>query len=78
MGALSNDGFEECKREMTSSRRDGRPAGGVWQGLDTHTGSVASAIWVHGPAWPEASVFITIDGEVLKGPGGLRLEAGPS
>ena len=77
MGALSNDGFDECKREMTASRRDGRPAGGVWQGLNTHTGSVASAIWVNGPTWPEARVFIAIDGEVLDGPGALSLEADP-
>src|SRR3989449_7567627 len=39
---LSNDGFEECKREMTTSRRDLRPAGGVWQGVNPRTGSVAS------------------------------------
>lgn len=28
--ALSRDGFDECKREMTTSRRDLRPAGGLW------------------------------------------------
>jgi len=28
VSALSTDGFEECKRDMTTSRRDGRPAGG--------------------------------------------------
>ncbi len=33
--ALSSDGFEECKRETTTSRRDLRPAGGVWQGVNT-------------------------------------------
>lgn len=67
--ALSNDGFEECKREMTASRRDGQPAGGVWQGLNTHTGSVASAIWVNRPTWPHAIVFIAVDGESLEGVG---------
>ncbi len=41
--ALATDGFAECKRELTTSRRDSRPAGGVWQGLNTRTGSVASA-----------------------------------
>jgi len=71
--ALSNDGFEECKREMTTSRRDRRPAGGVWQGLNTRTGSVASAIWVNRPTWPQAIVFIAIDGDSLKG-GRPRLE----
>ena len=64
--ALSKDGFEECKREMTTSRRDLRPAGGVWQGVDTRTGSVASAIWVTRPARHQATVFISIDGESLK------------
>ena len=29
--ALSNGGFVECKREMTTSRRDRRSAGGLWQ-----------------------------------------------
>lgn len=67
--ALPSDGFEECKREMTTSRRDSRPAGGVWQGINTGTGSVASAIWVHRPPGPQAIVFIAIDGEPLKGPG---------
>jgi hypothetical protein len=65
--ALSKDGFDECKREMTTSRRDKRPAGGVWQGVDTLTGSVASAIWVNRPAWHQAIVFIAIDGESLEG-----------
>jgi hypothetical protein len=44
--ALSNEGFDECKHVTTTSRRDLRPAGGVWQGVNTHRGSVASAIWV--------------------------------
>ena len=44
--ALSRDGFEECRREMTM-----RPIGGAWQGVETRTGSVASAIWVNRPAW---------------------------
>ena len=67
MNALSTDGFEECKREMTTSRRDRRPAGGVWQGVNTCTGSVASAIWVNRPAWHQAIMFIDIDGESLVG-----------
>ena len=65
--ALSNDGFEKCKREMTTSRRDRRPAGGVWQGINRRTGSEASAIWVNRPAWHQAIVFIDIDGESLVG-----------
>ena len=65
--ALSSDGFEECKREVTTSRRDNRPAGGVWQGLNTRTGTVASAIWVNHLLSPQAIVFITVDGESLTG-----------
>ena len=65
--ALSHDGFEECKREMTTSRRDRRPAGGVWQGVNARTGSEASAIWVNRPARHQAMVFIDIDGESLAG-----------
>jgi hypothetical protein len=67
MGALSKDGFDECKRETTTSRRDTRPAGGVWQGVNRDTGSVASAIWVNRPTAPHAVVFITIDGVPIKG-----------
>ena len=67
VGALARDGFDECKREVTTSRRDSRPSGGVWQGVNTRTGSVASAIWVIRPAWPEAIVFITIDGVSVTG-----------
>jgi hypothetical protein len=63
--ALSNDGFKECKREMTTSRRDCRPAGGVWQGINPHTSSMASVIWVARPAARAAMVFIEIDGEPI-------------
>src|SRR2546427_12699108 len=52
---------------MTTSRRDLRPAGGVWQGVNPRTGSVASAICVTRPAWDQAIVFISIDGASLKG-----------
>jgi len=65
--ALAKDGFEECKRETTTSRRDLRPAGGVWQGVNPRTGSVASAIWVTRPPRDQAIVFVSIDGESLKG-----------
>jgi hypothetical protein len=65
--ALSTDGFEECKREMTTSRRDSRPAGGLWQGINTRTGAVASAIWVTRLLSQHPTVFITVDGESLQG-----------
>ena len=69
VAALTRGGFAECKRELTTSRRDSRPAGGVWQGLNTRTGSVASAIWVNRLTSPHAIVFIAIDGESLTGVG---------
>ena len=65
MAALAQGGFEECKREMTTSRRDRRPAGGVWQGVNPITGSVVSAIWVARAAQRKALVFIEIDGELI-------------
>lgn len=65
--ALSTDGFEECKRELTTSRRGSRPGGGMWQGINTQTGVVASAVWVHRQRGPQAVVFITVEGEALKG-----------
>jgi hypothetical protein len=64
---LSNEGFEEYKREQTTSRRNRRPAGGVWQDVDTRTGSVACAVWVNRPAWPHDIVFSEVDGESLAG-----------
>ena len=64
--ALSTDGFEECKRATTTSRRDLRPAGGVWQGVNRRTGSVASAVWVSRPPRVRALVFIAIDGESFR------------
>jgi len=65
LDALTADGFHECKREMTSSRRDCRPVGGVWQGVNPLTNSVASLIWVARPAAQPATLFIEIDGEAL-------------
>jgi hypothetical protein len=69
LNALANDGFEECKREMTTSRRDCRPAGGVWQGINPRKRSVASVIWVARPAAQSAMMFIEIDGESITRPG---------
>ena len=72
VAALSTDGFEECKRQLTTSRRDLLPAGGVWQGIDTRTGSVASAIWVVRSSRPQAVVFIAVDGEAVEAGGRTR------
>jgi len=67
VNALSSDGFEECKREVTTDRHDSRPPGGVWHGINRHTGAVASAIWVNRLLGPPALVFITMDGQSLRG-----------
>jgi len=63
--AFARGGFHECKREMTTSRRDLRPAGGIWQGVNRITGSVASAIWVSRATQRLALGIIEIDGETI-------------
>jgi hypothetical protein len=72
VNVLSSEGFAECKRETTTSRRDSHPAGGVWQGVDPRTGSVASAVWVNHAGWPHALVYVEVDGESLTGAVGTR------
>jgi hypothetical protein len=66
--ALADEGFEEYKHEVASSPRGRDPAGGLWQGLNTRTGSVASAIWVTRSDPDHALVFIEVDGLPLAGP----------
>jgi hypothetical protein len=67
VNALSRDGFEEREREMTNGRRHGWPAGGAWHGVNKRTGVVASATWVNRLLGPPALVFITMDGQSLRG-----------
>lgn len=67
VSALAHEGFEEYKHEITYSRRDRPPRGGVWQGLNSQTGAVASAIWVQRSDDAAPIVFIDIDGEPLDG-----------
>jgi hypothetical protein len=67
VSALARQGYQEYKHEVTRSGRDRQPTGGVWQGLNTQTGSVASAIWVSRPEAADALVFIDIDGRPLTG-----------
>jgi len=69
LDALMEDGFDECKRATTASRPDRRPAGGLWQGVNPRTGSVASAIWVARALGQPAMLFIQIDGESITRPG---------
>jgi hypothetical protein len=77
VGALVNDGFVECKRATTTSRRDLRPTGGVWQGVNGSTGSVASTIWTERPSRAQTVVFITIDGESVSPRRSVDLEVNP-
>jgi hypothetical protein len=65
MDALAREGFEEYKREIATSGRGRPPAGGIWQGLDSRTGTVASAIWVANRDVDAPLVFIDIDGRPL-------------
>ena len=65
VSALADSGFHEYKREEARSRRDRLPTGGMWQGINTATGAVASAVWVHRPGAPSPIVYIDIDGEPL-------------
>lgn len=67
VNALSEDGFEEYKRDVARSRREGGATGGVWQGLNYRTGAVVSAVWVRRPMRDESIVYIDINGEPLKG-----------
>ena len=64
VGALARDGFEECKYAETRDPH-WHARGGVWQGLNRHTGAVASAVWVVSDARLHL-VFIDIDGEPLQ------------
>ena len=61
--ALANDGFAEYKREVARSGQSA--SGGMWQGINTSTGAVASAIWVRRPPETDALVFIDIDGQPM-------------
>lgn len=65
VGALQVDGFNECKHVLATSRRDGRPASGAWQGVNPQTGSTASVVWVAHASAPDALVFIEIDGQPI-------------
>jgi len=51
-----------------TTRRDCQSAGGVWQGLNPRTGTVASAIGVTNSAPPDATIFIQIDGASITRP----------
>jgi hypothetical protein len=63
---IASIGFVEYRREI-ASHGPRAPSGGVWQGLDPRTGTVATVIWVAHPTAPESHVFIDIDGRPVEG-----------
>ncbi len=62
VNALAREGFAEFKADAARTARDRAPAGGIWQGLDTRTGAVASAIWARTQDNERAVVFVEVDG----------------
>lgn len=65
--ALVLEGFQEYKREVTRHRESCAAAGGLWQGLDPRTGSVATVIWITHASPADEHVFIEIDGRPVEG-----------
>jgi hypothetical protein len=65
--ALTSDGYQEYRREIATGARDHTAAGGMWQGLDPRTGTVATVIWVRHAMPEESHVFIEIDGRPVEG-----------
>lgn len=64
--ALAGEGFEEYKHEVTRSGRGRRPTGGLWQGLNSRTGAVGSAVWIQRDGVDRALVFVDVDGESVQ------------
>jgi hypothetical protein len=64
LSALAGDGFEQCKYEEARDPHH-HARGGVWQGLNRHTGAVAAAVWICGDARGPL-VFIDIDGDPVR------------
>lgn len=65
--ALTGDGFHEYKRELARNRETHAVTGGMWEGLDPVTGSVATVIWIAHDADHGAHVFIEMDGHPVEG-----------
>jgi hypothetical protein len=64
---LTAEGFHEYRREIARPGRDRTASGGMWQGLDPRTGTVATVIWAPHPTVSESHVFIEIDGRPVEG-----------
>ena len=61
------EGFDEYKREEARGRRGAAASGGVWLGINSRTGTVASTIWVREPDTGDVLVFVEIDGKPVRG-----------
>src|SRR5574337_1065164 len=66
VAVLTSEGFEEYGRQIIRCRRDRRPLGGMWQGLQRSTGHVASVVWVDRGESRPAVVFVDVDEDVPK------------
>ena len=64
--ALGKDGFREYKREVVRRGRARIPGGGMWQGLDPTTGTVAIVLWVMHRVPPDVPVFIEVAGRWIE------------
>jgi hypothetical protein len=65
--ALTDQGFQEYKREIARTTRRPATSGGMWQGLNPRNGEVAVVIWVTHGTPPEVDVFIEVDGRPIEG-----------
>ena len=63
LDALAQEGYQEFKREVVGHPRGVGSLGGVWEGLESRSGSVASAVWVETEGSAGVQVFLSIDGE---------------
>src|SRR5262245_51992160 len=63
---LAGEGFEEYKHEVTRGGRGQRPTGGLWQGLNSRTGAVGSAVWVLRENADRPLVFVEVDGQPVQ------------
>jgi hypothetical protein len=73
--ALVSEGYQEYRREIAKGGRAGAASGGMWQGLDSRTGSVATVIWARQASPEESHVFIEIDGRPVEGSAWTEIDA---
>ena len=72
--ALTGDGYREYRREIANHARNQTRAGGMGQGLDPETGTVATVIWVNHAVPSESHVFIEVEGHPIEGSAWAELD----